>query len=101
MQLTKLLMISSLLTGCVTTVERPDADFCIVNAPAGHQKCYNMKRDYGSDGKLKPGAVATFKPAKSIEDLNKNACTDPDGLANLKIYQRALRAELQECLEAK
>lgn len=67
-------------------VPRPNTDLCVVNAPAGHQKCYNMNRDYDSNGQLLPNAVPSFKPAVVVEHLNKNICIDPDGWANLKAY---------------
>lgn len=49
-----------------------------------------MKRDYTNDGRLKVGAKPTYKPAVTVEDLNKNLSVDPDGLINLKAYVRQL-----------
>jgi hypothetical protein len=86
-----LLITSSVVVSCAN-VERPDTDLCVVNAPAGHQKCYNLKRDYNNDGKRRKDAAPKFKPAKSIDDLNKSICTDADGFANLKAFVNELRA---------
>jgi hypothetical protein len=83
-----------LLTACSLAacgVPRPDTDLCVVNAEAKHRKCYNLSRDYDDDGLLIPGAVPSFRPAVSVDDLNKNICTDPDGWANLKAYIKKLR----------
>jgi hypothetical protein len=88
----RLMVFSLLLIGCAS-VPRPNTDICIVNAPAKHRKCYNLLKDYDDEGNLKPGAAASYKPASKIEDLNKNATTDPKGLANLKAYLRKLREE--------
>ena len=80
--------------GCVT-VQRPDTDLCVVNAGAGHLKCYNMKKDFDDQGNRKPDAAATFKPAKTVDDLNKFVCTDLQGFENLKIYLNELKAAAQ------
>lgn len=85
----------SLVFGC--SIQRPDTDLCVVNAPDRHQKCYNLKKDYNDDGKLNPSAKPTFKPAVTVEDLNKNICTDPDGFANLKTYVKELRHAYEQC----
>lgn len=80
---------SLLLASC--GIPRPDTTLCVVNGPAKHRKCYNVARDYNEDGSLKAGAKATFLPAASVGDLNKNICTDPDGWANFKAYVKKLR----------
>ena len=85
-----LLIIFSL--GCAN-IPKPDTNLCIVNALAHNQKCYNLLRDYDDDGRLFATAKPLYKPANTIEDLNKNACTDPDGLANLKAFIKLLREE--------
>lgn len=78
-------------------VPRPNTDLCIVNAPLGHMKCYNMKRDYNSDGRLKAGATPTYRQALSIEDVNKYMAIDIDGQTNLKVYLKRLRDEYEKC----
>ena len=72
---------------------RPDTNICIVNAPNGNMKCYNLKEDYTDEGNLKPDASPSYTPLLSVLDINKYACTDPDGLSNLKVYIRELRTE--------
>lgn len=88
--LAALLMICSLgASGC--GVPRPDTDLCVVNAEANHLICFNMLHDYDKNGKLKKDAQPKFKPANTVQDLNKNICTDPDGFANLKAYMKKLQ----------
>jgi len=99
--LTTLWISCSFLLFACAQVPRPDTDLCVVNAPAGHRKCYNILKDYNDEGDLLPGAKPLFKPAKVVEDLNKNICTDPDGWANMKAYIRSLREELSACARKK
>lgn len=92
-RLIKLLMICSLL-GC--DIDRPNTDICVVNSPGQHQKCYNIQKDYNDDGTIKGDAKPIYKPAATVEDLNKNICTNPDGWANLKAYMKKLREACKE-----
>ncbi len=95
MRPTTLLIISSVFaSGC--GIQRPDTDLCIINAVLKQRKCFNMRRDYNDDGRLKLGAKAHYKPAATIDDVNKNLSVDPDGLANLKVYIQELRAAANE-----
>lgn len=89
------IIFSILLVAC--SVPRPDTDICIANAPEKHLKCYNLKKDYDNNGERDPNAKPTYKPFAQIEDVNKFALTDPDGLANLKIYLQDLRARYKDC----
>ena len=85
MQRIALLAIFSIIfSGC--GIPRPDSDLCVVNAPAKHQKCFNLKTDYSDAGTLLPGSVAKFKTANVVDDLNKNICTDPVSWARIKAY---------------
>lgn len=92
--MTFLAIFSVLFSGCAT-IKRPDTDLCGVNAPKGEQRCYNILRDYENSGVRKPGAIPTIKPAKTVMDLNKNICTDPQGFQNLLIYIEQLREALE------
>lgn len=88
------------LTSCAT-IKRPNVDLCIVNAPNKTRKCYNMERDYTSDGLIKPGAKAVYRVTESVEDLNKGLFVDSDsgpedGLARLKAYIKKLREEQEK-----
>lgn len=86
----------SLLTiGC--GVERPDTNLYVVNAPFEQAKGYNLKRDYDSEGNLKPGAKAIVIKVNSHYDLNKFVCTDPTGFANLKAYLQKMREAYRNC----
>lgn len=89
-QLIPLWIICSIFSGC--GIPRPDSDLCVVNAPGQYQICYNLKRDYDSKGRRKPDAKPFFKPAHTIEDLNKNISMDPDSFARLKAYVNKLKS---------
>lgn len=93
-QLILLWMVSSLVA--CAGIEKPDAEVCIVNAPAFNRKCYNLKTDYDENGKLRREAVAKYKPNVHIKDLNKATVLDSetgfeDGLAEVKAYIKNLR----------
>ena len=88
---TTLLVVSS-----CASIQRPNVDVGIVNAPGKRVKYYNLERDYDADGKLKPGAVPTYRPFAKLEDLNKRLCLDSDAgpeeaIARFKAYVRNLR----------
>lgn len=74
-------------------VPRPDTEICVVNVPGGYQKCYNMHDDYDDAGRLKKDATPLLKPVATLDDLNKNICTDIDGFTNLKIYINLLKVK--------
>ena len=111
MQATTLLMASSLLAASCSSVPRPNADFCTVNAPALHQACYNLRDDYNGDGHLKPGVQPHFKPcptdkwpcldpathyvdeAAMLADLNKSTDFDVNSWAAVKAWINELRDE--------
>jgi hypothetical protein len=101
MQKTLIKLVTMLLmgfSGCA--VQRPNADVCIVNAPAGNRKCYNLSRDYDDNGMLIPGHAATYRVNTTVKDLNKAAIIDSptgftDGLAALKAYIAEMRKEYQ------
>lgn len=91
-----LLMACSTVACAAAPVERPNSDVCLINAEAGHRKCYNMARDYDANGRLKPGVKATYKNNLTITDLNKAVVIDSptgfeDGWARLKTYINQLR----------
>lgn len=97
MPVAKLWTISSILflSGCAA-LGRPDTDLCIVNAPMSQLRCYNLKTDYSEEGTLLHHAIGRTVPVNNISDLNKYTCTNPDGLANLKEYVKALRDQKRE-----
>lgn len=78
------LLISFNFLSCAS---RPDSEICVVNAPAKHMKCYNLKDDYDSEGNLKIDASPLYRPALVVEDLNKYIVIDNNGsFENLKIW---------------
>lgn len=93
----KHLIISSLivLASCAS-IERPNAELCIVNAPALHLKCYNLSEDYHSSGKLKNNATAKYLPAKTVEDLNKGVWMSNNDWAQVKGWIRQLRKAYEQ-----
>lgn len=99
MRLAALLMAFSLVS--CATIQRPDVDLMIVNAP-GNKRCgYNMLRDYDQDGRLKPDAKMFCRPNSSVRDLNKATVLDseagfPEALARMKAYVKTLREEYEK-----
>lgn len=85
-----------LLSGC-GGIKRPDSDLCVINVPGQTMKCYNLNHDYTSEGKLKSDAVPKYKPVLTLDDVNKLTCTDPDGLANLKVFIKEMSNYIRNC----
>ena len=81
--------------GCAS-IKKPDTDICVLNAPEKHQICYNVKKDFDDDGRIKAGAKPKIKPYAVLEDANKNICTDPEGWENMKAYVKKLREEYEK-----
>lgn len=103
--MTLLMAFNILLSGC-STIKKPNTDLCIVNAPAKHRKCYNLKTDYDDNGKLKPGAAPVYRSNVTVDDLNKATLIDSptgfeDGLADLKSYIKKLREAYEEQCRSK
>ena len=83
-----LLMVCS---GC-NTVPRPDTDICVINAENMQRECFNMARDYDSEGNILPSAVPTFIPVRVLADLDKGIWIDSSmSWPNLKVYINELR----------
>lgn len=95
-----LLLAASSLLAC-SSVPRPDTDVGVVNAEFHQIKGYNLLRDYDDNGNLNPSSKPWIKPAVTVDDLNKNVCTDPQGWGNLKAYIRMLRDEISTRLSNK
>ena len=74
-QLITRLAACSLLTAC-GGVASPHILVCIVNAPAENRKCYEVDKDFDTNGALKPGAVPVIRANSSIADLNKAFTVD-------------------------
>jgi len=90
MQVMILLVAFSLLASCAG-IKRPNAELCIVNAPARHLKCYNLYEDYEDSGLLKKNATAKFFRAETVEDLNKGTWMSNADWAELKKWIREIR----------
>ena len=97
MRLSLSLLMAFSLFACAS-IQRPDIDLMIINAP-GNKRCgYNFERDYGDDGRLKSGAKMFCRPNKLVSDLNKGLYIDSkdgpeEGIARLKAYIKTLREE--------
>lgn len=93
------LTVFSFTLACSCAIPRPDTYDCIANAPAENMKCYNMQKDYDENGNLNSGAVPTYFPLKTINDVNKSLVIPFDGdghdIANLKSYIEEMRKEYQ------
>jgi len=77
-------------------IERPDAEMCVVNAPAEHVKCYNLKHDYSQSGSLKRDASPSYKKARSVHDLNKGVWMSNADWAEVKAWISELRRAYEE-----
>jgi hypothetical protein len=84
------LAFSLLISGCAT-IAKPDANLCVVNAPAEHLKCYNLKTDYTDDGNVKASAKAKYFKAEVVNDLNKGVWMSNSDWAEVKKWIRELR----------
>jgi hypothetical protein len=83
------------LSGCAT-IAKPDANLCVVNAPARHLKCYNLAADYNDDGNIKASAKAKFFRAETVEDLNKGVWMSNNDWAKVKGWIRELRKAYEQ-----
>jgi hypothetical protein len=83
------------LSGCAT-IAKPDANLCVVNAPAEHLKCYNLNTDYTDDGNLKKTSKAKYFQAKSVYDLNKGVWMSNSDWAEVKKWIRELRKAYED-----
>lgn len=91
-----LLMFALVLAACAG-IERPDTTVFIVNAQAKQIKGYNLKTDYDDNGNRLGNAVAKIRRFEDLEDLDKYACTDVDGLAELKRFFKDVRDLQSRC----
>ncbi len=76
-------------------IKRPDADLCLINYPGKKLTCYNLARDYGEDGNIKPGVQPHFKPAPDLESVNKHVIMSPQDFGKFKAYVKKLREEYE------
>ena len=81
----------SLLTAC-SSIERPDAYLCGVNAKSMQLRCYNLKSDFDRNGVLKDSAQPMIKPIKSVIDLNAGVYVTPSDFEKIKVYVREMKA---------
>lgn len=91
-----LLISCNLLSSCAP--QRPDSEICVVNAPAMHMKCYNLKDDYDDEGNLKPDASPLYRPTVRVEDLNKYIVMDSEkSFENFKTWINELKQAYKDC----
>lgn len=95
MRLSLLLMICS--SAACTTLERPDADLCVINAPNDQAECFNLRRDYSTEGHRNSDAAVSTINLIDLNDLNKYVCVNPEGFAELKQYVAQVRERLKQC----
>jgi hypothetical protein len=81
--------------GC-STINKPNANLCVVNAPAEHLKCYNLKTDYTDDGNIKKSARAKYFQAATVNDLNKGVWMSNGDWAEVKKWIRELRKAYED-----
>lgn len=92
----RLMMLFAVCSLCACQ-HRPDAFVGVVNAPKKQIRGYNLRQDYDSNGNLKPGAKGETRPARSIDDVNKYVCTDPDGYEQILAAYQTLKEEYDSC----
>ncbi len=95
-----MLLVAFSLSACA--IQRPNSDVCIINAPSGWRKCYNLRTDYDDNGILKKDAKPTYRLNPDITYLNKALVIDSssgfeDGIAFLKTYINQLRDRYEQC----
>lgn len=93
--LTLILTAFSVFIGC--SIPRPDTELCVVNAPMNQMKCYNVRDDYDDKGFLLPNATPLYRPAFTVDDLNKYTVMDIASWANMKAYIKKMREEYENC----
>lgn len=91
----RLMILCLAFSGCAT-IAKPDANLCVVNAPAQHLKCYNLKTDYTDDGNIRASAKAKYFRSESVEDLNKGVWMSNGDWAKVKGWIRELRKAYEE-----
>lgn len=91
----KALLIICSLAGCAGK-ELPDTNLGVINSPGKKWEYNNLKTDYYLDGnnlKIKPGTPLRVMPIESVDSLNKFHCVDIDSWANLKAWEKSLKAD--------
>lgn len=83
------------LAAC-STIKKPNANLCVVNAPAQHVKCYNLSTDYTDDGNVRASAKAKYFRAATVTDLNKGIWMSNGDWAEVKKWIRELRKAYEE-----
>lgn len=92
--LQKILLAFSLLlaVGCQ---KMPEGNICLVDADRFRLLCYDMEKDFDSDGRIKQDAVSKKVPLTSISDLNKGTYFDPKSWSNVQAWIRSNRDQCQ------
>lgn len=83
------------LTGCGSSVGRPNANIYFMNVPAKQMQGNNIKNDYDDNGVRTASGFTQFKPLTSVGDVDKMFCTDAAGLAAIKTSLADARAYVQ------
>lgn len=76
---------TSLLLGACAGIPKPQGDACVLFPEKGRKLCYDLAKDFDSNGDLYPNVVGKRVPL-TTESINKNVCVDPDSFASLKAF---------------
>ena len=74
-----------------SSVQRPDALICGVNAVASKLRCYNIKTDFDNDGVLIPGVKPKIIPFV-LHDLNGGIFFSAQDFEKVKVWIADMRA---------
>ena len=85
------LMILCLVFSACATISKPNANLCVVNAPAKHLKCYNLSVDYDDNGNIYKSAQPKFFRAETVEDLNKGIWMSNHDWTEVKLWIQKIR----------
>ena len=83
------------LSACGTV--RPKGDICLTNAARGYRLCYDMEKDFDSNGDILPGREPHYKRFYYLNDVDRHVVFDPDSWAEVKAFVRFLKEKYEKC----
>lgn len=90
LKLIALLTMSLSISSC-SSVQRPDAYICGINAPGLKLRCYNIKSDFDENGVMHPNAQPKTVHIEGLSSLNGGVYFSPGDLEKLKVWLGDLR----------
>lgn len=93
MRLLAIFLIGSIHVGCAGV---PKGWACVYNAHRGYNLCYNLEKDFDTNGDIKPGIKGQKVPIQSLDDMHARVNFDPDSYASLKAFILKQRYRCEE-----